>query len=60
MDRAIPDHLAHIDELLSSLFAPEEEATLAMLLRRLRDHLYETGAEWGLTQDDADLCPGAE
>jgi DNA-binding MarR family transcriptional regulator len=60
MDRAIPEHVAHIDEILSSLFAPEEEATLARLLRRLRDHLYETGAEWGLTQDDADLCPEAE
>ncbi len=60
MDRAIPEHVAHIDELLSSLFAPEEEATLAMLLRRLRDHLYDTGADWGLAHDDADLCSGED
>jgi MarR family transcriptional regulator, 2-MHQ and catechol-resistance regulon repressor len=60
MDRAIPEHVAHIDELLSSLFAPEEEATLSMLLRRLRDHLYDTDEEWGLSHDDVDLCPGAE
>ena len=60
MDRAIPEHLTHIGEVLSSLFTTEEEATLAMLLRRLRDHLHDTGADWGLTQEDADLCPGAE
>ncbi len=60
MDRAIPEHLTHIGEVLSSLFTAEEEATLAMLLRRLRDHLHDTGADWGLTQEDADLCPGAE
>jgi DNA-binding MarR family transcriptional regulator len=60
MDRAIPDHLTHIGEVLSSLFTAEEEATLAMLLRRLRDHLYDAGADWGLNQEDADICPGAE
>jgi DNA-binding MarR family transcriptional regulator len=60
MDRAIPEHLTHIGEVLSSLFTTEEEATLAMLLRRLRDHLHDTGADWGLSPEDADLCPGAE
>jgi MarR family 2-MHQ and catechol resistance regulon transcriptional repressor len=60
MARAIPDHIAHIDEVLSDLFTPEEEATLALLLRRLRDHLYDSGADWGLSPDDADICPGAE
>lgn len=59
MDRAIPDHLAHIDEVLSALFTPEEEATLAGLLRRLRDHLREDGAEWALDHDDG-LCGEAE
>jgi len=60
MDRAIPEHVAHIDELLSSLFTPAEEATLAMLLRKLRDHLYDEGADWGLSHDDAEDCPEAE
>ena len=59
MDRAIPDHVAHIDEVLSDLFTPEEEETLAGLLRKLRDHLYDSSSEWELTHDDADLCPGA-
>ena len=40
MDRAIPDHMGHIDEVLSDVFTPAEEETLAALLRRLRDHLY--------------------
>jgi len=60
MDRAIPEHIAHIDEVLSDLFTTEEEETLAALLRRLRDHLYDTRSEWALSPDDADICPGAE
>jgi len=53
--------VAHIDEVLSDLFTPGEEETLAALLRRLRDHLYDSGAEWALSQDDdGDGCPGAE
>jgi DNA-binding MarR family transcriptional regulator len=39
MDRAIPDHIAHVNELLSSVFTVEEEENLAGLLRTLRDHL---------------------
>jgi len=60
MDRAIPDHLAHIDELLSNLFTPGEEETLSLLLRKLRDHLFASNAEWGLTPEDADMCPGGD
>jgi MarR family transcriptional regulator, 2-MHQ and catechol-resistance regulon repressor len=60
MDRAIPEHIAHINELLSDLFTPEEEETLATLLRTLRDHLFATDSGWGLTPEDADVCPGAE
>jgi len=60
MDRAIPEHIAHIDEVLSELFTPGEEETLAALLRRLRDHLYDSNAEWGLTHEEGDACPGAE
>ena len=60
MDRAIPEHVAHVDEVLSDLFTPEEEETLAALLRRLRDHLFDASTEWGLTHEDGDGCPGAE
>jgi hypothetical protein len=31
-----------------------------MLLRKLRDHLYDEGADWGLSHDDAEDCPEAE
>ncbi len=61
MDRAIPNHIAHIDEVLSDLFTPGEEETLAALLRRLRDHLYDSGAEWSLSHDDdTEECGGPE
>ena len=61
MDRAIPNHVAHIDEVLSDLFTPGEEETLAALLRRLRDHLYDSGAEWSLSHDDdTEVCGGPE
>lgn len=60
MDRAIPDHLAHIDEVLSNLFSVEEEEALALLLRKLRDHLYAPNTEWALTHEDADRCPGPD
>jgi MarR family transcriptional regulator, 2-MHQ and catechol-resistance regulon repressor len=60
MDRAIPEHIAHVNEVLSDLFTAEEEVALAALLRRLRDHLFGASSEWGLTEEDADSCPGAE
>ncbi len=56
MDRAIPEHVAHIDEVLSSLYTADEEETLARLLRRLRDHLRASGCEWGLTEESG-ICP---
>jgi MarR family transcriptional regulator, 2-MHQ and catechol-resistance regulon repressor len=60
MDRAIPDHIAHVDEVLSDLFTADEEQTLAALLRKLRDHLFDTNSGWELTPEDGDLCPGGE
>ncbi len=61
MDRAIPEHIAHIDEVLSDLFTPEEEETLAALLRRLRDHLYDTDAGSGASaRRGRRACPGPE
>ncbi len=61
MDRAIPTHIAHIDEVLSEVFTPGEEETLAALLRRLRDRLYDSDADWALSHDDdvdGESCPG--
>jgi hypothetical protein len=46
--------------VLSNLYTPEEEAMLAALLRRLRDHLYDQNSGFGLVAEDADACPGAE
>ena len=60
MDQAIPDHVTHVDEVLRGLYTAEEEETLSLLLRRLRDHLFGADAEWGLTAEDADSCPGAQ
>jgi MarR family transcriptional regulator, 2-MHQ and catechol-resistance regulon repressor len=59
MDHAIPVHVEHINEVLSDLFTPEEEATLSDLLRRLRDHLYDADTGWGISPDDAEPCPSA-
>ncbi len=56
MDRAIPDHVDHVNEVLSDLFTVEEETTLASLLRRLRDHLYDRRSEWALSPGEADPC----
>ncbi len=49
MDRAVPEHAAHVDEVVGALFTPDEEATLSELLRRLRDHV----------RTDEPLCPTA-
>lgn len=59
MDRAIPDHIEHVNEVLADLFSPEEEETLSSLLRRLRDHLYDSPAEWALRPGEADPCEAA-
>jgi DNA-binding MarR family transcriptional regulator len=45
MARVVPDHVAQIDEVLSSVYTPEEELELSGLLRRLRDHLAEVNGE---------------
>jgi MarR family 2-MHQ and catechol resistance regulon transcriptional repressor len=56
MDQVIPEHVAHVDELLSALFTEEEEAILAQLLRRLRDHVLDENTEACGGQED-DVCP---
>jgi len=41
MDRAIPDHVAHVGEVLQAILTPEEEDDLAAILRKIRDHLHD-------------------
>lgn len=60
MDRAVPDHLAHINEVLNDVFTADEEATLAALLRKLRDHVFDTNSACGITPEESDICPDAE
>jgi MarR family transcriptional regulator, 2-MHQ and catechol-resistance regulon repressor len=59
MAEALPDHVAHVEEVLSEVFTPEEEATLASLLRKLRDDLLVTNSDLGC-DGAADLCPGPD
>ena len=40
MDEAIPRHVAHIDEVLHGVLTVDEEHSLEVLLRKLRDHLF--------------------
>ncbi|MGO8872569.1 MAG: MarR family winged helix-turn-helix transcriptional regulator [Acidimicrobiales bacterium] len=57
MDDAIPDHVAHIDEVLSDVYTADEEEMLTLLLRRLRDHLYDGATGYDESGDGRDLCP---
>jgi hypothetical protein len=59
MDRAIPEHIAHIDQLLSHLFTDVEEETLSRLLRTLRDHVLDENSELGISDDGMTMCPSA-
>lgn len=52
MAEAVPDHLAQVERILDELFTSEEEAQLAVLLRRLRDYALE--------QNMAAGCPGGD
>jgi DNA-binding MarR family transcriptional regulator len=60
MDRIIPEHLAHVEDLLGSLYTREEEQLLSDLLRKLRDHLLVDNSGWDLGCEGADLCLGDE
>jgi DNA-binding MarR family transcriptional regulator len=61
MDKVIPEHVAHVDEVLTSLYTPEEEETLSLLLRRLRDHVFADKSEWDLACDEAtEECLGQD
>ena len=52
MDRAIPDHVAQVGHVLDEVFSREEEANLAVSLRRLRDYVLE--------QNSGDVCLGPD
>jgi MarR family transcriptional regulator, 2-MHQ and catechol-resistance regulon repressor len=55
MARAIPSHVAHIDEVLTGILTPEEEHTLTALLRKLRDRLFDVAPP--CEEDGATACP---
>jgi MarR family 2-MHQ and catechol resistance regulon transcriptional repressor len=58
MDEAIPEHLAHVDQVLDAVFTRQEEAQLASFLRRLRDYALEQNQASGSNCDDAiGACP---
>jgi DNA-binding MarR family transcriptional regulator len=59
MARMVPLHIAHLNEVLDSLFTAEEEQHLSDLMRRLRDHLYDSATGWGLSPDEGGGCPTA-
>jgi MarR family transcriptional regulator, 2-MHQ and catechol-resistance regulon repressor len=62
MARTIPEHVGHVVELLDDVFTREEEAQLAVLLRRLRDYALEQNLAHGVPCDGEDAggtCPGA-
>jgi DNA-binding MarR family transcriptional regulator len=60
MDRAVPDHIAHIDEVLEAILTSEEERRLSDILRKLRDHLYDPShpCPEGIEGLDGGGCPG--
>jgi len=61
MAKVIPEHLAHVETLLDDVFSSEEEAQLANLLRRLRDHVLRQNLALGAPCDgtgEGDTCPG--
>jgi DNA-binding MarR family transcriptional regulator len=59
MAEAVPDHLAQVEQILDELFTPEEEAQLAVFLRRLRDYALEQNTAAGCPGDEQTAdCPG--
>jgi DNA-binding MarR family transcriptional regulator len=57
MDRAIPYHIAHIDEVLEGVLTVDEERCLSELLRKLRDRVHDTAPPCDST---AVACPGPD
>jgi len=56
MSRVIPEHLAHVDAVLDTVFSRKEEEQLAASLRRLRDYVFEElGNE---VPGEGETCPG--
>jgi MarR family 2-MHQ and catechol resistance regulon transcriptional repressor len=56
MDEAIPRHVAHIDEVLHGVLTLDEEHSLELLLRKLRDYLFGGETPCGVEPVSSD-CP---
>ncbi|HWE69815.1 MAG TPA: MarR family winged helix-turn-helix transcriptional regulator [Acidimicrobiales bacterium] len=53
MEEAMPLHVAQIGELLDGALTPQEEETLASLLRKLRDHIRGLGHSTACEESEA-------
>jgi MarR family 2-MHQ and catechol resistance regulon transcriptional repressor len=57
MDEAIPHHVAHIDEVLHGVLTLDEEHSLELLLRKLRDYLFGSETPCAMDPVSGDGCP---
>lgn len=61
MDRAIPHHVSHVDEVLEGVLTPDEERDLSHILRKLRDQLVASSSRVAgggpCNSPDAARCP---
>ncbi len=60
MARAVPLHVAHIDELLTDVLSSDEERMLEALLRKIRDHLFDGKGQCDTDALISGLCPNEE
>ena len=60
MARAIPDHIAHVDEVLSELFDAERRRPWTRSSASSAIISSPPNQQWELTEQDADFCSGAE
>jgi len=56
MDRAIPHHVSHVDEVLEGVLTRDEERDLSLILRKLRDQLVAASSP----ETGAGACDGPE
>jgi len=52
INRAVPIHVAHLTELLTPIFGPEQLATFSDLVRQLRDAVHPTAVQASPPRDE--------